>query len=103
MRIQQAARSKIPSRSTCEIGFHLLHMRHASAELAEGETLHAHSDALWLLEHRIEAGFARREGTARHLRRTKRPSPDIAHGSQAGRSPRHDPTGYTRYANRLQS
>ena len=28
----------------------------------------AHSDALWLLEHRIEAGFAWHQGTARYLR-----------------------------------
>ncbi len=31
-------------------------MRHESAELVERETLYPHSDALWLLEHRIEAG-----------------------------------------------
>ena len=44
----------------------------------------AHSDALWLLEHRIKVGFAWHQGTARYLRRTERPSADIAHSSQTG-------------------
>src|SRR5262249_6448677 len=103
MRIQQKARPKISRRSAGEIGFHLLHVWHESADLVERETLCARSDALWLLEHRIEARFACDQGTARYLRRTQWPSPNVAHGSQAGRPPRHDPAGYTRYANRLES
>src|SRR5213592_1359038 len=101
MWIRQTARPKIPRRSAGEIGFHLLHMRHEPAELVERETIHAHSDALWLLEHRIAVGFACDQGTSRYLRNAERPSAGIAHRSKAGRPPRHDPAGYTRYANRL--
>src|SRR6266550_2581275 len=101
VRIQQAARPKISRRSTGQISFHLLHVRHEPAELVERETLCAQSDALWLLEHRIAAGFACAQRTARYLRNAERSSPGIAHGSQAGRPPCHDPAGYTRYANRL--